>query len=308
MGYAAAILSWMPFWSAEVTAPHEVVAYQGRSVKIVIPERPLALGSVQIVPNSKAHNFVEWDLEAKREAHALIQRVVQTWGRQGTTHYLIYGRNTDHAEFSWEIVPYPQKGWWFWKQFKVLWNITFGSFPVSQKTRQLLAQDFIDLKPALPTPPVDAPSNDPFCSKTQVGKQLVFEGSTVNVLYNLAPTEELDFLIVPKRHVFQFSALSSEEYLETMGIAQTLISHYKMQGCPTAFLFDKTGKEAGQTVLHWHEHLVLTASKAQEFLGKLMVLKNMSMGSSRLSEQKLQEKVASLRQEFSRILTKKQTA
>ena len=46
------------------------------------------------------------------------------------------------------------------------------------------------------------------------------------------------------------------------------------------YLFHKTGIDAGQTVPHWHMHLIVTANKTQGFFGKLTVLKNMLFGSS----------------------------
>lgn len=132
---------------------------------------------------------------------------------------------------------------------------------------------------------------------------MVFEGKKINVLYNYAPLvggkEKLHFLIVPKQHRPKFSDLTEAEYLEAMVIAQKLISFYKDKGYHTAYLFDKSGREAGQTVPHWHEHLVFPSTQA--FLVMLSVLKNILIGPSCIPQDELQIRVQSLKKELSAI-------
>jgi len=82
-----------------------------------------------------------------------------------------------------------------------------------------------------------------------------------------------------------------------------LIRFYKENGCHTAYLFDKAGAEAGQSVPHWHEHLIFTATKTQELFGKLIILKNMLIGSSPLPEKELQSRVQLLKIELKEVLS-----
>jgi diadenosine tetraphosphate (Ap4A) HIT family hydrolase len=294
----------------------EAIVYEGKTMKVIVPDCPLAVGSLKILPLSGIGKFSEWQDFNKLEAYELIQLVVQIWQKKGITDYLIYGKESVpfKSTFNWEIVPYPKNGWRFWKQFKVLWNITFGGSCLPKVERNRIVKDFQKDKDSFSeslTKQIESikktvRENDAFCNQKVINKQLVFEGKEMYVLYNYAPIvlgkEKLHFLIVPKQHHSKFSDLTETEYLETMQLSQKLISFYKNRGYHTAYLFDKTGAEAGQTVPHWHEHVVFTAKKTQEFLGKLTVLKNMLIGSSPLSQKELQTLVESFRNELNEVL------
>jgi diadenosine tetraphosphate (Ap4A) HIT family hydrolase len=294
----------------------EVLIYQGKLMKIVVPMQPLALGSVQIIPRGELENFYEWDGLKKSETYELIQKIVAIWQKKKIISYMIYARESHDSSFKWEIVPYSSEGEKFWKQLKVLWNITFGGLKLSKDDRQNIAEDFqkeseIFSKPVekAAEPAEEATfQKDAFCNSEIIERQKILEGKEVNVLYNYAPMvlnkDKLDFLITPKKHRFRFSDLTKEEYLEVMQFSQKLCRFYKDKGYETAFIFDKTGSQAGQTIPHFHEHLVFTASKTQEIFGKLQVLKNMLFGSSPLSEVELQERVGVLKNELREILSK----
>jgi diadenosine tetraphosphate (Ap4A) HIT family hydrolase len=296
---------------------NETIVYVSKTMKVIVPECPLAFGSLKIVPNSDTGNFSEWQDFNELETYELIQHVIQIWEKKGITDYLIYGKESNNSKsiFSWEIVPYPKNGWRFWKQFKVLWNITFGGSCLPKIERDRIAKDFQKDKDSFSeshTKQIESikktiQGNDPFCNQKVIDKQLVFEGKEINVLYNYAPIVlgegKLHFLIVPKQHHSKFSDLTETEYLESMELSQKLVSFYKDKGYHTAYLFDKTGAEAGQTVPHWHEHVVFTATKTQEFFGKLTVLKNMLFGSSPLPQKELQTRVQSLRKDLNEVLS-----
>ncbi|QLH36934.1 MAG: HIT domain-containing protein [Parachlamydiaceae bacterium] len=103
-----------------------------------------------------------------------------------------------------------------------------------------------------------------------------------------------------QKHREKFSDLTLHEYLETMQFAQRLVSFYKEKGF-RAHIFNKSGHRAGQTVPHWHEHLIFTSTKTQEFLGKLAIFKSMLIGSSPLSAQQLSGKIFKIREELQDI-------
>jgi diadenosine tetraphosphate (Ap4A) HIT family hydrolase len=294
---------------------NEVIAYKGITMNIIIPERQLAFGSVKITSNSDFRNFSEWSITDKNEAFELIQRVIQVWEKKGIVDYLIYAKefSDSTSKFNWEIVPYPKSTWpllkkipILWKQSKVLRNITFGGSCL----RQRIAKDFTNEMDNFSEPQIKqivaittkVQGSDPFCKQDVINNQLVFEGKEINVLYNYAPIGigkgKLHFLIVPKQHRSNFSELTQEEYLESMELSQKLIKFYKNKGYSTAYLFDKTGVEAGQTIPHWHEHVVFTATKVQDYLGKLTVFKNMLIKASPLRKQELQTRVKSLKEEL----------
>jgi diadenosine tetraphosphate (Ap4A) HIT family hydrolase len=316
---SAGILALLPsFFSctdhalyAHLRSSDEVIVHKSNSMKITVPEHCLASGSVQITPDSSVKNFSEWNEVNSREAYTLSQKVIRSWEQRGITDYLIFGKE-DHGSssiFNWEIVPYPQKGWRFWKQFRVLWNITFGGSRQSPIERKTVKDAFSTEEGSSSQADLIkniAQGNDAFCKQPVIDKQLVFEGKEVHVLYNYAPLsigkEKLHFLIVPKQHRPKFSDLTETEYLEAMKLSQKLVTFYQKKGYPTAFIFNKTGFEAGQTVPHWHQHVVITATKTQELMGKLGVFKNMIFSSSPLPPKELQTRVQSLRADLSEVL------
>jgi diadenosine tetraphosphate (Ap4A) HIT family hydrolase len=122
---------------------NEVVIHEGRTMKIIVPDAPLASGSVKIVPVSGHLHFSEWKKENIEEAQELIQRVIQVWEKSGVKGYLIYGKESDQSKsiFSWEIVPYRECRWWWWQQLKVLWKIIFGGSSLSQPEKVRQAKD-----------------------------------------------------------------------------------------------------------------------------------------------------------------------
>lgn len=287
----------------------EAVVFAGKTMKAVVPEQALRKGSVQILPQTAGHSFATWTEENRTEAFDMIQRIVQQWDLRGIHQYLIYGKEDPASSFKWEVVPYPEESVRLAKQFTVLWNIVFGGTFVSPSERNEIAQSLRENPSAAKThEAAQKIFQDPFCNSDVVNRQRIFAGKKVDVLYNYAPIaigeEKLHFLIIPKEHREKFSDLTLEEYLEANEVAQKLIRYYANKGYATAYLFDKNGPDAGQTVPHWHEHLVFTASKTEEVLGKLKVFKNMLFYSSPLPPQELQQRVQALKAELTPVLTR----
>jgi len=279
-------------------------------MQVVIPEKPLAKDSVQIEQATDRPHFSNWDNVDHIETQQLIQKIAQIWEEREVYDYLVYGKENGISQFSWEIIPYPKKGKRLWKQFKVLWNITFGSSSILQKERERQAEDLRQKLSQISHIEQETRScfaaDDPFCNPTIIKKQLIFEGAEITLLYSHTPIafgkEKLHFLIVPKKHRIRFSDLTGSEYVETMQLSQQLIDYYGEKGYKTAYLFHKTGKEAGQTIPHWIMHIVFTTTKPQEFLTKLTILKNMLLGPSPMPEEEFLRRVKALREELGEIL------
>lgn len=290
----------------EIKASDEVIVYQGKNVKVIVPKCPLAEGSVQIIPNETNINFSDWSKEILEEAHDLTLRVTAIWEKKGITNYLIFGKEDPKSLYIREIVPFKDEGNRLFKQFKVIWNITFGGNCTPIEPQEKIGNDLSSLLETEPSLVVSESAetigDDPFCKSEVIDKQLIISGNYVNVLYNYAPIglgeKKLHFLIVPKKHKIKFSDLSKEEYLEASLLSQKLIKHFKNK---SAYIFNKTGEEAGQTVPHWHEHLVFTSSDTEDFIGKLTVLKNLLFRSSPLSDEQLKSSVEELKEELSNL-------
>ncbi len=308
--------------NSNIEAKEQVVVYRGKYFQVVVPERPLAAQSVVIQSNEslegKKSTLSAWSADQHAEMYDLAQKIVKIWKDSHLSqNYMIYGKEDvkSASGFRWEIVPYPSSGWALWHQLKVLWKIIFGADAVNAKQRREEAKQYEKYTQYFSEPWVslDAQSltekshfTDPFCNPTVLDKQRIFEGKKVNVLYNYAPVTigegKLHFLLTPKEHREKFSDLTPDEYLEISAQRSKLLNHYQKHGYEVAYIFNKTGAPAGQTVPHFHEHVILTASKMQEFIGKLRVLKNMLFGSSKLSEDELKQKVADLKQELTPML------
>ncbi len=146
-------------------------------------------------------------------------------------------------------------------------------------------------------------ANDAFCNSKIIAKQRIFEGKKIEVLYNYAPIGKLQFLVVSKEHRTNFSDLTSEEYVEASKIIQTLCAHYQKKGQNIAYIFHKSGKRAGQSVPHWHAHLIFSSSKIQELFGWIFTLKSMFIGITPLSDEELSKRVKELKTELVPLLT-----
>lgn len=278
---------------------------------VALPARALAKGAVAIHPRLNVQHFTQWNVPQIETSYDLLQRIVQVWKAQGIHNYMIFGKEnveSSDSSFTWEAVPYPQEGWRFWKQLKVLWNVAFGGAVQPKEERE---QEARALQTALALSEVkqnlaSAPrGTDPFCDPKVIERQKIFEGKTINVLYNHAPIplgeRQLHFLITPKEHRAGFSDLSKEEYTEAMRLSQRIARFYQERGYPIVYLYDKTGTEAGQTVPHWHEHLIFTTTKTQALFGKFLVLKNMVLRSGPLSEEELQPRISALKEELKNL-------
>lgn len=249
-----------------------------------------ALATVQVADHPLAPNALTVTGSSRYEA---LQRVVETWEKQGITNYLILSQ-TNQGE---QIVPFTP-GYRFFKQLRVLWNVSFGAWPISEATKEETKEQFFSTVNQVDAVREKVLGNDAFCDPRVVKRQLVYEGKEIYVLYNYAPVESLHFLLIPKAHRARFSDLTESEYNEVSELTEKLKSFYKDH---YFYVFNKTGPEAGQTVPHWHEHVIFTANKTQDVLGKLRVFKNMLIGSSPLKPHDLKERVETLRNDLSSL-------
>lgn len=297
-----------PCFSARVKSEEaeEVIVRNESTVRVVVPERPLADGAVRVeyrgMQLSQSHS------EPYRESYELIQKIVTVWQDKGINDYLVYSKEVAEKESSSrEIVPFQKQNWRIcriWKQFKVVWRITFGAPVTPVLERQRIARELRIGLARLDSQHTSVERIHEigvhtcvFCNPDVISRQMVLQSKSVYVLHDHAPITigkgKLHFLLLPKVHGTKFSDLTEQEYLEVCQLALKIINCYKSKGFHTAYLFNKSGRNAGQSVLHWHEHLVLTSSSSEEFKGKLVVLKNLVLGKSKpLSRAELAARIA----------------
>jgi len=289
----------------------QVIEKQG-SVSIRIPEKQLAHKSLEITTHQN-NSYVNWTDEDRSNVFTSLQKAVAFWKKNKIAdEYLIYGKQqSGNKTFTWEAIPCYNPNTivgQIWQQFLILWKITFGGTTLSetQKQRNEYKASFEKFSFSLQKNierTRDLVQDDAFCNPEIINKQLVLKGRSINILYNYAPIgfggEKLHFLIVPKKHRSKFSELSEAEYLEATELSQKLMTHFfDARQIKDVYLFHKTGVNTGQSIPHWHMHLILISNKTQGIFGKLIVLKNILIGSSPMKGDKLKQRVQLLNSEL----------
>lgn len=96
-----------------------------------------------------------------------------------------------------------------------------------------------------------------FCKEEVLESQKFYETDLVMALYTHKPIVKTHFLIVPKRHVERLENLYTEEVLEIYQVMkkvhQAAIEVFKT---PSYVIYQKNGREVGQTVPHVHFHMI----------------------------------------------------
>ena len=291
----------------------EVVVEEGNTVKMVVPDRPYANGSIQILPKDKVADVTGWNPLYHAETRKLINKIASVWEKSDVAGYLIYGKNNPDLTFHWDVVPFPSAGSRWVKQFKVIWKTIFGASCSSYGKKVEEANYLItelnalgsDDNDTIPADNDDSKGDDAFCHFEVIEKQLIFSGEKVYVIYNYAPIgigeDKLHFLVLPKKHRLNFSDLTEDEYNEAMLLSQRLVEYYRSKGFETAYIFNKTGAEAGQSVPHWHQHVIFIANDPKDYFGKLNILKTMVFRSAPLPQEELKLRVESIRAELAPI-------
>lgn len=247
-------------------------------------------GLTQCAVNIPEHGIENFDT---------FKKLVQLWYKKGIAEsYMVLQVNKGPLQ----AIPYTKTESWLgrvWQQLQVLCRFTFGGLGLSPDRIKYLEDAYSDLGPLNDesVTKIEEHAHCAFCERKVIDSQIVLNGNRVQVLYNYAPIglggERLHFLIVAKRHCPKFHQLTEEEYSEAMKLTQfvqeKVREHFNSEGNPIqkVYVYHKTGEDAGQSVPHWHMHLIMTQNGAQEWLGKLTVLRNILIGSFRLSAEAL---------------------
>jgi diadenosine tetraphosphate (Ap4A) HIT family hydrolase len=292
--------------SISISAPLNFVdspsmIYQTESMQAVIPKQSLGSGSLTIQPISPTNRA--WTPHEHAQAYALIQRIISVWKQHHIDNYFIFSKQSNQNGLSWDIVPYPSQGWSLWQQIKVLWRIIFGGFHVSESEKSQIEQMHhttqTDDTQLSKEESIQKVVQDAFCKAETIEKQWVFKGKHINVLYNYAPVgrDKLHFLFVPVGHCETFAELTEEEYVEKSILAEKISQYYINQSHQIIYQFNSNGSRAGQSVTHWHDHLIVT-NPQNEFLGQLRVFFKMLFGSRPIHSSELRERVEKLREDL----------
>ncbi|MBA3957180.1 MAG: HIT domain-containing protein [Parachlamydiaceae bacterium] len=283
------------------------------SIKVVMPEHSLAPKAVQVrlERNKTPMNRNTWNTDVAIPVSQQLQNIGRIWTAQGLD-YLVHGtvkRDAQRQEqaFHWEIVPFSKTRLFitrFWQQFKVLWRLTFGGIYTPIVTRRTVATqlkgEMTKATQGDSKAGAEARGKEFLCDVAKCSKQLVFTNNKMRLLLDEKPLIPRDrgvhFLIAPERHVERFEELTQAE-LEGMSALQNhCLDQYKE--APEITIFDKSGKEAGQTVPHWHQHLVVQERPLGKWTTLCRLVRNMLFGLPKLSKEDMSQATHELQKKF----------
>jgi len=257
------------------------------SWSVEFPAEALAAGSVSIRPRGENSDV--------NDLFTCMQKIAQYWEHRGSNNYLIYANS---RETGWEMVPYvgSRESTWdiissFFRQVEVLSRVVWGR--AAQVEDPVQAQAIVNFQTAIPSGGIVVKGSDVFCNKQVTGKQQIVKDKNIRVLHDYAPLGEdkLHFLLVPKAHKERFTELSFAEFQSMQAMAQKIVALYPDYIC---YQYFKTGKLAGQTVPHFHHHLVFVKPQ-NEWQGQLAVFMRMICPPTPLPAKELADRVQAVK-------------
>lgn len=98
-----------------------------------------------------------------------------------------------------------------------------------------------------------------FCkiANGDIPSETIYEDDTFRVILDLGPASRGHALILPKQHYSDICRLDEETAKKVLPIAAKIGDAMKQSlGCAGFNVVQNNGKEAGQTVYHFHVHLI----------------------------------------------------
>lgn len=302
----------------------ETVLYADHNVKIFIPAKLIGPNNVRIETKTRSD-------QAIHAAFEQAKKVIAIYKAMGLNDYLfVEKRKNSDALLGWTIVPYSRTAFLplpldrFIKTLPTLFYFIFGGYTPTRSERKqqyvnffAMAKSVFTEEPKMVRTSISSnttPSSSlsskssvgnptcSFCKAEVVEKQLIKEQPTTQVLLDYAPVLPTHLLITTKAHLERFSDLDMLNNVMAQKTANALSNHYLTNGNKSVYLFHKSGALAGQTVPHWHMHLIAAANKADEFWGKLQLFKNMLFPRAALSDNEKQKRQTAFTAELSSII------
>ena len=122
-----------------------------------------------------------------------------------------------------------------------------------------------------PAKPIDTKegTNDFFC-QDRAKDQVIWEGKHINILYPDNPITHRHFLFATKKHRDSFKDITKEEFVEVIDLARRVGNLFHGEN----YLLCKTSFDAGQTVPHFHLHLIIAENRVEGIYGRLKIAMN----------------------------------
>lgn len=98
-----------------------------------------------------------------------------------------------------------------------------------------------------------------FCkiANGEIPSETIYEDDTFRVILDLGPASKGHALILPKQHYKDICELDEETAAKVLSVAAKIgTAMKKTLGCAGFNVVQNNGTEAGQTVFHFHVHLI----------------------------------------------------
>lgn len=270
----------------------------GHGVNVQVPEYPLASGAFTFSIDPKADR----ETINKQMFQATVK--LGTYWTNGLASGYAYVEKYDSEnpnQSIQQLIPYPN-GYLMSlaRRLTVIWNLVMPQllsinhwdfFGTNEGTLAALTQP--DISAILQNE--DVKGEDPFCDPSRYKRQEIYEGKNTRILYNYNPLVEVDLLIIPKQHLVCADQLTPEIYAETMAQAEAIRKQLLASGYHYVYFAHANGKNAGQTVFHWHLHVTGVKNKSDELMGYFGVLLKMVGLKKPLDDATIQARVEKMR-------------
>lgn len=290
------------------------IVYRNDKVQVLVPECPLQVGSLQIVPISEPQSYCQWTNEEHLEAYRFIQKLDQLWLTKEITDYCIYGRESiedQSSQFRWEVIPCPKRtstDSFYLRFITTVVHIAYGATPLPAAKRDQMAHEInrdlqsISEEEIIKKLHDQHEGKDIFCHPSRFQHQLIYEGKTISILHDYAPAAEIHLLFVTKKHRERCSDLTAEEYLEAIHMSQDIIRFYQSRGFQIANIHVKNGLESGQSQPHWHLQVALSRTRQGELMAALDIIKDACLKYHKpLPKDVLEHTVQSIKESFEKF-------
>ncbi|ADI38703.1 hypothetical protein wcw_1352 [Waddlia chondrophila WSU 86-1044] len=262
--------------------------YSEESVETKFPKKQLTSQSFVIQAGNS--EYLDWTEAKHRASYKIMQAASRHFNNDP---FLVLGEehNSTTAPFHWHFVPFQRKNNPFSRYLQQLQVACKAIFFRSTALDEKKTAKFSNTS-AAPETSEQIKGNDPFCNEEIIKKQLVKEGAYVRILYDYRPIGDSHFLIVPKTHRSDFRQLTEDEYTEAAQLSQFVICKLKeQQPISDLYLLHKNQRDAGQSVPHWHLHVIANNTSQTNLWSKIQFLWRMTFGSPPLSDDELTRQV-----------------
>jgi len=147
-----------------------------------------------------------------------------------------------------------------------------------------------------PSPSFGFNSYCAFCDSSVIERQKFYEDELVVALYIHKPIFPGHCLIIPKRHIERFEMLTDVE-IAKMGKAIKKVNQAvkKVYGTSSYLLYQKNGREVGQSVPHVHFHY-LPRKTGDDSTLKFIIRMYIANAKQPISSEDMQEAIEKLRE------------